>query len=179
LGEHFARSMRLETWSDAHSRWPRLEATSQFGHKLSFVKVGFRVGYRPQFSERMLMSSFVATVGSAEELEDLDTFVVVLSEMPDGDGARFEIQRGLTVDPQDEALGQDTYCLCTQTGATHYGGVQSWRVDDGVLMISLDELAALTLGVDRQVSIELRLGEQALGAVTAGVARALEIPRSE
>lgn len=125
------------------------------------------------------MSSFVATAGSAEELEDLETFVVVLAEMPDGDGARLEIQRGLTVDPQDEALGENTYCLCTQTGATYYGGVQSWRLDDGFLLLSLDELAALTLGVDRQVSIELRLTDQALHAVTAGIARALEIPRSE
>jgi hypothetical protein len=103
----------------------------------------------------------------------------VLAEMPDGDGARLEIQRGLTVDPQDEALGENTYCLCTQTGATYFGGVQSWRLDDGFLLISLDELAALTLGVDRQVSIKLRLTDQALSAVTAGIARALKIPRSE
>ncbi len=125
------------------------------------------------------MSSFVATAGTAEELEDLETFVVVLAEMLDGDGARLEIQRGLTIDPRDEALGENTYCLCTQTGATFYGGVQSWRLDNGFLLICLDELAALTLGVDRQVSIELRLTDQALGAVTAGIARALVIPGSE
>ena len=103
------------------------------------------------------MSSFVATAGSAEELEDLDTFVVVLAEMPDGDGARLEIQRGLTIDPQDEALGMDTYCLCTQTGASHYGGIRSWRLEDGCLHTSLDDMAASELGLDPQVTIELRL----------------------
>jgi len=125
------------------------------------------------------MSSFVATAGTAEELEDLETFVVVLAEMPDSDGARLEIQRGLTFDPQDEALGQNTYCLCTQTGATHYGGVQSWKLDDGLLLNSLEEMAASTLGVEQQVSIELRLSDQALRAVTGGIERALEIPRSQ
>lgn len=120
---------------------------------------------------RNLMSSFVAAAGTAEELEELEAFVVVLAEMPDGDGARLEIQRGLTFDPQNEALGQNTYCLCTQTGATHYGGVQSWRLDDGLLLISLDEMAASTLGVDQQVSIELRLSDQALQAVAEGIAR--------
>jgi hypothetical protein len=125
------------------------------------------------------MPSFVATAGSAEEFEDLETFVVVLAEIPDGDGARLEIQRSLTVDPRDEALGEDTYCLCTQTGATYYGGVQSWRLDDGLLQFSLDESAALTLGVGRLVNIELRLADQALKAVANGIARALEMPRSE
>ena len=124
------------------------------------------------------MSSFVATAGAAEEFEDLETFVVVLAEKPDGDGARLEIQRGLTVDPQDEALGMDTYCLCTQTGATHYGGVQSWRLSDDCLQIFLDDAAASKLGLDREVTIELRLADQAVQAVIAGIERALEFPRS-
>jgi len=124
------------------------------------------------------MSSFVATAGAAEEFEDLETFVVVLAETLGGDGARLEIQRGLTVDAQDEALGMDTYCLCTQSGATHYGGVQSWRLSDGFLRISLDDAAASKLGVDREVTIELRLSDQAVHAVTTGIERVLELPQS-
>jgi hypothetical protein len=69
-------------------------------------------------------TSFVATAGAVETLDD--TFLVVLAETEDGD-TRIEFQRGLTVDAQDEALGIDTYCLCSEKG-THDGGVQSWRL---------------------------------------------------
>jgi len=72
----------------------------------------------------------------------------------------------------------DTYCLCTQSGATHYGGVQSWQLSDGFLRISLDDAAASKLGVDREVTIELRLSDQAVHAVTTGIERVLELPQS-
>ena len=124
-----------------------------------------------------MTSTFVATAGIAQEFEDVDTFAVILSEEPDGDGARLEIQVALVDYPQDEALGQDTYCLCTQTGATHYGGVTSWRVQDGSLLLWLDEDAAEELGVDRDIAIELRLPADSIAAVTAGIERALEMPQ--
>ncbi len=124
------------------------------------------------------ISSFVATAGSAQEFEDLETFIVVLAETPDQDGARLEIQRRLAPDAQDEALGQDTYCLCTQTGANCYGGVLSWRIEDGWLRIVLDESAASDLGVDCDVAIELRLTPRAVDEVAAGIERALGFPGS-
>lgn len=124
-----------------------------------------------------MTSTFVATAGMAQEFEDVDTFAVILAEEADGDGARLEIQVALVDYPQDEALGQDTYCLCTQTGATHYGGVTAWRVRDGRLTLWLDEHAADELGVDRDIAIELRLPDATIATITAGIERALEMPQ--
>jgi immunity protein 10 of polymorphic toxin system len=78
--------------------------------------------------------------------ESIDLHALVLAEFPDGSGSRFEIQRSVTVDAQDQALGMDTYCLVMDNGATHYGGVTSWRIDEAdVLHISLDANAASVL----------------------------------
>lgn len=127
---------------------------------------------------RDMTSSFVAKAGAAQEFEDLECFVVVLAEEPDGDGARLEIQRSLEDDPQDVALGLATYCLCTQQGATCYGGVTSWRVRDGCLTLHLDDRAADTLGLDHEIAIELQLTIATIEAVAAGIERALEMPPS-
>ena len=120
------------------------------------------------------MSSFVATAGTAETLDD--TFVVMLAESPHGD-VRIEIQRGLAFDAQDKALGMDTYCLCTEAG-THYGGVESWRVDEGSLQMILDEAAAKALRLDCLVSITLQMPDQTIDLIAAGIERALNLPMS-
>ncbi|HTN88573.1 MAG TPA: Imm10 family immunity protein, partial [Sorangium sp.] len=75
-------------------------------------------------------------------------FVVILAEYPDGSGARLEIQKPLSSDEQDRRLGLDTYCLCTEDGATHYGGVTSWALTQSSLEILLDAKAADALGVE-------------------------------
>ncbi len=72
--------------------------------------------------------------------------VLVLAEHPDGSGARLEIQRASSFDDQDRRLGMDTYCLVIGSGATHYGGVVHWLVDESdVLRIALDASAAEAL----------------------------------
>jgi len=71
----------------------------------------------------------------------------------------------------------DTYCLCTETG-THYGGVQAWRINNGQLRISLSESAAAALRVTRELTVGLRMNAQAVELVTAGIERALGLPRS-
>jgi hypothetical protein len=120
------------------------------------------------------MSSFTATAGAAEMV--YDTFLVVLAESTEGD-TRIEFQRGLTFDAQDEALGMDTYCLCTETG-THYGGVLAWNISGGRLRMSLDEAAAKALRLGTEVSIALRMPSQTIDVVTAGIERVLELPMS-
>jgi hypothetical protein len=124
------------------------------------------------------MSSFVATAYAAEEFEDLNAFVVVLAERSDGAGARLEIQRALGYDSQDQTLGMDTYCLCNHLGMTHYGGVLSWRIRDGLLYLSLDQAAAAALVAKTEMSIELRLPELDVESVSAAVERALQIPET-
>ena len=94
------------------------------------------------------MHRFNAKALSAAELSDIDTFAVVLAEELDGSGARLELQRSLSFDEQDQRHGQDTYCLCTEQGATHYGGVTSWTLTQDSLQILLDTKAAEALGVE-------------------------------
>ena len=120
------------------------------------------------------MTSFVATAGAVETLDD--TFLVVLAETEDGD-TRIEFQRGLTFDAQDKALGMDTYCLCTEKG-TYYGGAQSWQVSEGCLHLSLNAAAAKALRLDTEVSIALQLPENTVDQVTAGIERVLNLPMS-
>lgn len=120
------------------------------------------------------MMSFVATMGTAEQLDDLNTFAVVLSEQRDGTGSRIEIQKALMFDEADREAGMDTYCLCTQTGATHYGGVRSWQMNGNNLELLLDDDAASELGLDATVSIELRLATKAVEEILAGLHRVLE-----
>jgi len=90
--------------------------------------------------------TFKAKLVSAVELPDLNAFAVILAQNPDGSGARLEIQRALSFDEQDKQLGQDTYCVSTEEGATHYGGIASWRFADNGLEIALDAGAATSLG---------------------------------
>jgi hypothetical protein len=92
------------------------------------------------------MRTFTAHAVAAEELRELYAFVVVLAEDPDGSGPRLELQKALSFDEQDRMLGLDTYCLCTEAGATCYGGVKAWTIGPDALEIRLDADAAETLG---------------------------------
>jgi len=94
------------------------------------------------------MRRFRANAVSAEVVHELNTFSVVLGERPDGSGMRLEIQKALSFQDQDLASGHDTYCLGTEEGATHYGGVTSWTIEPGALTLLLAPEAAEALGVD-------------------------------
>lgn len=102
------------------------------------------------------MESFEARAVAAQELTDANTFAVVLAEHPDGTGQRLELQLSLTFDDSDRRLGQDTYCICTESGATHYGGVTGWNLNELMLEITLDEAAARELGVNRGFRVALK-----------------------
>jgi immunity protein 10 of polymorphic toxin system len=93
------------------------------------------------------MQRFIANAVAAVELSDINTVAVVLAQEPDGSGVRLEIQRSLSFNEQDRRCGQDTYCLCTEHGATWYGGVRSWTLGPNSLEIMLEPRAAEALGV--------------------------------
>lgn len=95
------------------------------------------------------MRAFTARAVAAQTVDDLDAFVLVLAEEPDGGGVRLEIQRSLSIDAQDRRLGMDTYCLVTDDGACCYGGVVVIDLRTDQLRIELAEHAAATLGVER------------------------------
>ena len=94
------------------------------------------------------MREFKANALTAAELRELNTFLVAFAAEPDGGGMRLEIQKSLSFDEQDRHHGLDTYCLCTEEGATYYGGVTSWTLTQNSLEIRLDACAAEALGVE-------------------------------
>jgi hypothetical protein len=93
------------------------------------------------------MRRFKACAVAAQEHRDINTFAVVLAEDRDGSGARLELQKALSVDEQDRRFEMDTYCLCTEDGATVYGGVESWTLSSNLLVINLNAQATESLGV--------------------------------
>jgi hypothetical protein len=121
------------------------------------------------------MITFEAHAVNASEIPELDVFVVVLAEEPDGSGRRLELQRALEIDEQDRELGQDTYCVCTEDGACCYGGVASWSLVGDELRILLDARAATTLGVTDGFVIRLRADAEALHRVSLGLRRLLDV----
>ena len=101
------------------------------------------------------MKMFKADAVAAQEMEDLNSFTLIVAENEDGSGSRLEIQKALAFDEQDRELGQDTYCVVTDTGATHYGGIESWVLEGGVLEIKLPTEVAGLLGLDGGLRIEI------------------------
>jgi Immunity protein 10 len=94
-------------------------------------------------------TSFDASAVAFHRDDSLNAQYLVLAEHADGNGRWLEIQRSLQVDEQDQALGQDTYCLVTEEQATHYGGVLDWRIDGSTLDLDLTEEACRVLGTSR------------------------------
>lgn len=88
-------------------------------------------------------------------------------------GNTFEIQRSLTIDDQDRALGWDTYCLVLGGGPTFYGGVLGWHLsEDHLLHLSLSQEAAAELGLPG-TRFAFPVGGDGAQAVRAHLARLL------
>lgn len=117
------------------------------------------------------MRRFKAKTLTAVALPDINTFAVVLAEGPDGSGVRLEIQKSLSFDEQDRRYGQDTYCLCTEEGATYYGGVTSWTLTQDSLEVRLDATAAEALGVEGGFVVDF--APESLPALKEGLERIL------
>jgi Immunity protein 10 len=101
---------------------------------------------------------------------ELEAEALVLAEREDGSGHRVELQAPLVVTDQDRRLGQDTYCLVDETGATHNGGLDAWSLDDGVLELRLSDDAAQALGIEGGYRIHLSDPETSLDVVKGGPA---------
>lgn len=112
---------------------------------------------------------FKATAVAVEVLPDLDAEVAIFAERADGNGRRLELQRSFSRDPQDAKRGLDTYCLVTDEGATHYGGVESWRLSINELRLRLDAKASETLGIHREVDIPTSLTPQQTSSLEASL----------
>lgn len=120
------------------------------------------------------MTLFNASRADAEQMDDLNTFVVAVAENPDGTGNRLEFQRALSIEPEDVDLGMDTYCLCTSEGASHYGGVVTWSASSDCLTVMLDQVAAKALNLPMELKVGLRLTEEAVLRLRAGLRRVID-----
>ena len=87
--------------------------------------------------------------------EDLEVVLLVIAEFEDGSGQRIELQRSLAFTEEDRRSGMDTYCVVSDTGATHYGGVESASLAGDVLNIRFTADAADALGVASGYRIRL------------------------
>lgn len=106
--------------------------------------------------------------------EDLEADVLVIAEQEDGSGHRVELQRALVVTDEDRRLGMDTHCLVAETGATHYGGVESSSLEGDVLELRLSADAARDLGVEGGYRIRLADPQRVVGLVRDGLRAVLE-----
>ena len=114
--------------------------------------------------------AFEAAAVAAHRDDALGVDSIVFAENHDGSGRCLEIQRPLRPDEQDAALGHDTYCLVRDAGATHYGGVTAWSLEDGSLTLDLDAPAAATLGVPR---FRIAVPDDAHGVIADALPRLL------
>jgi hypothetical protein len=121
----------------------------------------------------MAMYEFTARAIAAADLPDLDVFSVVIAENRDGSGRRLEIQRSGSFSAQDRKLGQDTYCISMDTGASCYGGISYWRLAEGRLEIRLDDNAANALGVPGGFLVCVEGSEEERRSLKEGLLRVL------
>ena len=120
-----------------------------------------------------VMYEFTARALAATDLPDLSVFAVILAENRDGSGHRVEIQRSSSFSEQDRKLGQDTYCVSTDAGASYYGGISSWRLAEDRLEIHLDPKAAKALGVTGGFGVRLEAGEEERRSLREGLLKVL------
>jgi hypothetical protein len=120
------------------------------------------------------MRKFKASVAVATDIMELDLFCIVLAELPDNSGARLEIQRALRFDEHDRRAGHYIYCICVEAGATHYGGITSWGIENGELTIRLTKEAASALDIANGFRVTLPLDR--CDSIGKGLVRVLTHP---
>ncbi len=120
--------------------------------------------------------SFDVREVAVQESPDEDMFVVALAEEPGGEGRLLMFQLGLAFDEQDVALGQDTYCVCDERGATVYGGVTSWSLEDNLLTIRFNTKASTRLAIADECRLRLLVDSHSIDLVLEGLRRVLGGP---
>lgn len=104
------------------------------------------------------MIRFRATAVAAQEMLDLNAYVIILAEDEGGEGRRVELQRSVHFDDQDRALGMDKHCLVTESGDCSYGCVSSWALVGDALQIELSPSGEEELSVGGGFHIDLPIG---------------------
>lgn len=107
-----------------------------------------------------------------QELPESETFLLVLAEDAHSDCQRLEMQISLNDDSGGGEL--DTYCVSTELGLTHYGGITECRLTAKFLQIMMEDEACKDLGIDGGFTIELSLSEGSLlESLRGGIQRIL------
>lgn len=119
---------------------------------------------------------FVASVMAVGQDDELEYMYVGVADAPFEPEHEFQLQKSLESDPQDEALGMDTYCIVLEDQATHYGGITSCVLEGRVLTLDWDEEAGLVFGADG-LRIELGLDDGQIAAFRRGLERMFENDR--
>jgi hypothetical protein len=117
------------------------------------------------------MMTLRVRAATAIQLDELNTFAVIMAEETDGSGNRIELQRALEFDEQDYALGQDTYCTYLDDGACEYGGIRKCVLNHNELLLEFSAETALTLGLDEQVVVQLEVDPKSLDEIRGGIVR--------
>jgi hypothetical protein len=111
------------------------------------------------------------------QLDELNTFAVVMAEEPDGSGNRIELQRALEFDEQDRSLGMDTYCTYVADGACQYGGIRKCVLNGNELLLEIASETASALGVHKQLVLQLDVDSPSLDQVRVGILRIFDDDR--
>jgi len=117
------------------------------------------------------MMTLRVRAATAIQLDELNTFAVIMAEETDGSGNRIELQRALEFDERDYALGQDTYCTYLDDGACEYGGIRKCVLNHNELLLEFSAETALTLGLDEQVVVQLEVDPKSLDETRGGIVR--------
>ena len=97
---------------------------------------------------------------------DEDGVFTVAFETTANEGLIFQLADQM--ERQDSMLGMDSYSLSTTSGATTYGGVAAATADYSVLVLTLSNEAAETLGLPE--TVRLRLSDEAeIGTAVRGL----------
>jgi hypothetical protein len=84
---------------------------------------------------------------------DEDGVFIVAFEASANEGLIFQLAD--RIERQDSMLGMDSYSVSTASGATMYGGVTDATADDSILVLTLTNEAADTLGLPDTVRLRL------------------------
>jgi hypothetical protein len=109
---------------------------------------------------------------AAEEVPDLDSYVVGLAEHENGEGTAliFQVPLG-PFDDQDRALKMDTYYISDAYGATVYGGLTRCMLRSDALILGFSAEAAETFAVPTDVVLPLRVDPKAVSILHEGLRR--------
>jgi len=88
--------------------------------------------------------------------EDGGVLIAMAGEHVNGSGAWIDFQLALEFSAQDTRLGMDTYCIATDEGHTHYGGIDGIEVGADYVDVLFSLAAAAKLHVPRRLRLDLQ-----------------------